>query len=274
MPTYRITGTKAAIDGLACLRSWQIALRGHDTVSACSASDGAVVRTAGNADWSGAATGYGVPPKLPGDSFTFTGSDRAGQGWQSSSGGALVSAVKIVAPIMSGRHIYYEMRFVAAGSLSKGAYAAVDATDPAPLNPRGLPFAIDITPVSGVEAWQLEINGNPTSPSYPSHLAGWPARDPGNIDATVSWQQTFDAMSQIPAINAIHQFQLYVTGTTHYDLKWCQVLEAPVAYPIEGDPPGQGEYVRMHAQAHFTGYQAGVKGWIKKPGGNAYWPAS
>lgn len=267
MPLYRVTGLKAAIDGFACLKSWKFVLSGTDTVSACSASDGAVIRSAGNADWSGAAVGYGLPPKMPGETFTFQGSDRFGQGWLSATSATIVTRVHIFCPINSGKHIFYHLYFAANGSIAKGAYSVTDSANPSPLNAKGLTFKIDTVAVNGVEHWDMVLDGNVAHPSYPSHLAGWPARDPGNLDVELTWRQTFDAMDQIPTINSFHQFTPYVDSARYYDILWGQVLHEPVDVPIEGEPAGQAEYIRLsECKAKFTGWKDGVQGYFKRPG--------
>ena len=272
MAVYRITGLQAAVDGLACLREWELTLLGHDTVAACSASDGAVFRGTGNLDWQGKAVGYGLPSKYPNETFTFTGSDRAGQGWVSATDGAIVSNLKVFCPISSGRHIYHEIEFKATGSLTKGAYSASDSTDPNPLSSKGLSFYVDSAVVSGVEGWVLEINANETDPSYQSHMSGWPVRDAGNIDASISWSQTFDAMSQLVSVNTFYLIEPWVDSTRKYEMQWGQVLAEPVKYQIEGQPPGKAAYIKATCSAHFSGYKDGVQGYLKKPGVVSFWP--
>jgi len=274
MSVYRITGKEAAIDGLTCLREWSGIIRGLDTAAVCSASAGAVLRVEGNADWMVRAVGYGVPPKYPGEKFTFTGSDRDGAGWQSADDGAIVSKVKIFCPIERGKIIYYHLDIAGNGEITKGSYSASDSTAPNPLSAKGLSFSMDGATVYGVEHWELEIDGNLTDPSWPGHLDGWAVRDEGNVDASLMWRQTFDAAGQIPEVNSFHTFQPYVTATTNYDISWGQVLEEPVQYPIEGNPPGKAEYVRAQITARFTGWKDSVQGYIKKPGGSNYWPSS
>ena len=276
MATYRVTGVKAAMDGFPCLRNFQLAIRGADTKSFCSAGSGAV-RSAGNADWSVSAMGYGLPAKMPGQYFTFTGSDRKGQGWQSGSedsrGGALVSKVVIFCPIETSKHIYHHLLAVANGSIAKGSYSASDAAAPAPLNPKGLSFKFDLAAVYGVLGWKLTIDCNPTAPTYPSHLAGWPGRDPGNVDAEIEWEQTFDAMSQLVSINSFHQFDAYVDATRFYQMINGQVLEEPTEYPIEGQQ-GNAELIAAKCKANWTSYTNSVQGSIKIPGGGVYWPTN
>ncbi len=264
---------QAAIDSLPCLREWEIGLIGHDTVAACSASAGAVFRGTGNLDWQGKAVGYGLPAKYPGDLFTFTGSDRDGQGWESSADGAIVTNVKVSCPISSGRHIYHEITFKATGSLAKGAYSASDATDPNPLSSKGLALHVDSSAVSGVEYWVLNIKANETDPSFQSHNSGWPRRDAGNIDASVVWSQTFDAASQLPTVNTFYLIEPYTSSTLKYEMQWGQVLASPAKYDIEGKKsPGKAEYIRAVCSAHFSGYKDGVGGYLRKPGATDIWP--
>jgi len=273
MSTYRITGKRAAIDGIHCISRFSLQHNGLDTVAACSATNGAVLRGTGNLDWLVTVTGYGLPPKYPGETFTFTGSDRNGQGWQSGASGGIMDTVKVICPIGTGRHILWQGLIRATGSLAKGAYQATDSATPNPLSAKGLSFLRDGETVYGVDGWSLEIKGNLTAPKWPSHMGGWPVRDHGNIDAVLEWSQTFDAMSQLPDVNSFYEMRPYVDGTRYFDLKWMQVLEEPVKYEIEGNPPGRAEYVEMaDCKAYFSGYKDGAAGYLKKPGGTAYWP--
>lgn len=272
--TYRVTGLRAAINSFPCLRKFQLTLKGHDTVAACSASNGGVLRTDGNKDWGGVAIGYGRPPAWPGDYFTFTGSDRNGQGWRSSTNGAIVDRVRIFCPIETGRHIYWQINFLANGPLVKGAYAAVDGAVPAPLNCKGLKFYVETNEVKGVLGWEFDLDGNTTDPSYPSHLAGWPARDPGNLDATLTWDQTFDEMSQLYEVGSSYAFSMYDSASTFYTFRYGQILDQPVEYQIEGNPPGKGVYITAVKQsAHFTGFRSSSQGTILvTPYSTAIWP--
>jgi hypothetical protein len=285
MPVYRITGLQAAVNGLTCLKQFRLAVHGVDTVAACSASDGAVLRSDGNADWQGVALGYGLPTIYPNTFFSFVGSDRAGEGWSSgdeegAGRGAICTKVHLFCPTEAGRNIYYHLYFAGNGSLVKGGSAA-DATIPNPKNSKGLAFKINDATTYGVLGWELEIDGNVTSPTWPSHMAGWAVRDPGNIDATLKWKQQFDATNQLPNINDFAEFKPYVTSALFYDIKWGQVLALPTDYPIEGSPPGQGEYITADCEAKFSGFYNGAAGYLKLPAsvtlpdgssGMQYWP--
>jgi hypothetical protein len=271
----RITGKNAAIDSLTCLRHWRIDTVGIDTVGACGVSDGAVVRDDEiNKDWTGAAIGYGAtPPVMPGDYFTFTGSDRNGVGWVSASDGAIVERVRVVCSPATAKFIYYEVYFAASGPITLGAYSASDASTPNPSTSKGRGIAIvGVAGVSEVQEWTLEIDGNNTAPTYTGSSNGWPYRDPGNMDATITWKQLFNAAGNLPTLGSLYEFYLYTTAAAYWDIKWAQVLKLPADYPIEGSNPPRAEYVSAdECVAKFSGWENGIQGYIKKPDTTSWW---
>lgn len=268
MATTLITGVKAAIDGLQCIRRFKIMLTAVDTKAACSASNGAVFRGVGNKDWVGIVDGYGIPTKNPGDKFTFTGSDRDGSGWSSSADGAIVSRVKVVAPVITGRYSFYRMWIAANGPLTPGAYAASDSSTPNPVSASDASLSLA---TGELEAFELDLIGNLTRPAYLSGNSGWPRRDLGNVDAELKYSQKLTDAGGLPAINSYQSITATLKTGSAYTLQWMQILGVEPDYPIEGSDPGVPEYVSAEVTARFSAYYNGAAGTITTPNG-AWWP--
>jgi hypothetical protein len=280
-----ITGISAAINGLTCLEQFTIDSSGIDNAVACGDSKGGVVRVDTNYDWEGVAVGFGhTPPKLPGEVFTFTGSDRAGQGWVSAANGAILDRAKIFCRPDNADAIYHHLKFSGNGSLTPGAYLATSSATPGGISSkeRGIKILSSSVAdyyagagniVSGIAGWDLEIIGNTTDPLWTSTSGGWPNRGAGNIDAIITWQHHFDSMGALPTLGSFAEFRLYVTASTYWTVKWAQVLQLPTQYVIR-NKQNKPEWVRTDGVAKFSGYYGGVEGYIKRPAGTTYWPAA
>jgi len=278
-----ITGINAAIDGLTCLEQFVINTEGEDNAVACGDSKGAVVRGDTNLDWSGAAVGYGhTPPKMPGELFTLTASDRVGQGWKSSANGAIVDRVKIFCNPSEAELFYYHIWFSGNGSLTTGAYAATSSATPGGTSSKDRILKIGNTSQTGIGYWDLDIIGNNTDPLWVGGGGGWPNRGAGNIDATITWRQHFDAIedmagSGLARLGSFTYFKLYVTATLYWDLKWMEILKLPTKYVIRNQQ-NKPEYVVTNGEAKFSAYYGvpSVIGWINRPAvpqpTRDYWP--
>ena len=268
-----VSGASAAINGLSCLRNWKIIVSGTDTATSCSAAAGGTVRGKGNSDFHGVAVGYGhTPAKLPGETFTFSGMSSAGKGWTSSTNGAIVQRVKIIAPILEGEFIYYELHFAATGSIAAGAASVVDTATVAPFSACGLGITIDGTLVPGVIRWALELDGNITEPSWQSDsvidVAGnvWPVRRYDHLDAMVQWSQRVGDTANLPVVHSRGEYGLQVSSTLKWNVKWCRLLGEPVEYPV-ANPGGRPGYITAEEMtAGWTSVDdSGTKGSIVTP---------
>jgi len=274
-----ITGRLAKISDLVCSERFQIVTNeAFDNAAACSDSGGAILRGASNYDWKGWAACYGyTPPKMPGDLFTLTAGDGAGQGWVSADNGAIVDKVKIFCNENDAKLFYYHIWFSANGILTPGAAVPVAGSVPTQVSSKGMAIDRDGA-VTGVGYWDLEIEGNNSEPIWTPEGSGWPYRGPGNIDATITWRQHFDTASTLPAIGASSIYKLYVTDTLYWEVKWGQTSDIPAMYVIRNQN-NRPEYVVAECKARFSGYADGVQGYIKKPAvvpadPVAYWPAA
>ncbi len=266
-----ITGRLAAINGIACLERFRIITNEpFDNAVACSASGGAVLRGDSNYDWSGMAVGYGyTPPELPGDTFTLTAGDGAGQGW---TGAAIVDRAKIFCNSERAGLFFYHLWFSSNGALTPGAASPTDGTTPTQVSSKGRNIDRDGA-VTGVGYWDLDIQGNNSEPVWTPEGSGWPSRGPGNIDATITWRQHFDTASDLPPIGDADIYKLYVTAALFWEVKWARASKVPAEYVIRNQQ-NRPEYVVSECEARFSGHEGGVQGYIKAPGDPqvAYWP--
>jgi hypothetical protein len=266
-----ITGIGAGIDGLACLEQFAIIPTCQDNSVACSDSDGAVLQSDSNKDWSGIAVGYGhTPPKLPGELFTFTGTDRLGTGYQSSTNGAIVDRVKIFCRSQESQIFYWHMWFSANGAIAAGTYSVPSGATPNPSSSSQRGIAIGTTEITGIAQWDLEIIGNNAEPVWPAELLGWPQRDPGNIGCTINWKQHPGSASELLTVGTFSIYKLYVTSSLFWQIKWGKAMEVPVEYVIR-DKNNRPRYVVSDGVAGFSSHYGGVAGNILKPGGTPYW---
>lgn len=275
-----ITGINAAVNGLTCLEQFKVLLTGEDSAIACSNSKSAVVRVPTNRDWHAVAVGYGhTPPKMPGEVFTFAGSDSEGQGFASAADGAIVERVHIFCRPKMSSVIFWQLYFAGNGSLAASTEAATGTATPNPAPAVGCGLSVDATALTGIDGWDLDIVGNLADPVWPSNKAGWPSRAPGNIDAKLSWTQYFDTAADVAVVGAMAVYNAFVTATLSWELKWLQALETPVTYVVR-NAQNKPEFVVAECAAHFTGYQTiatvPTEGWIKKPGAVpvTWWPAA
>ena len=268
-----ITGIGAAIDGLTCLEQFEIVRDGLDDPIACDNARGGVVRGDTNYDWQGSAAGYGhTPAKLPGELFTFTGSDRAGQGWRSAASGAIIDRADIFCHPRSDDAIYHHLYFLGNGSLTPGAYTATSSATPGAFSAKKRGIAIDGTVVSGIAGWGLSLIGNTAKPVWTDTSGGWPNRVAGyGLDAWITWTHHFNAVSALPTLGSFVKFWLYATATTYWDIKWAQILKVPAQYVIR-NKRNKPEYVVSPGVAKFSATYGNVQGHIKRPDGTTYWP--
>lgn len=268
----QITGLNAAIDGIPCISEFNLEIFDQDNAVACSNTAGGVLRTSANKDWSGVVLGFGsLPPKLPGELFTFTGADSAGQGWVSEASGAIVDRAVIFCNTKLSQLFYYYLFILGNGSLTPtGSLTITSSTIPNPDSVSGLGITIGSTAITDIGSWKLELIGNTAKPIWPGSASGWAKRGAGNIDAILTWEQYFNAVADVQVVNAVAEYKPYVSASTFWDLKWMQVSKVPPKYVVR-NAQNEPEYVVAECEARFTGYSGGVKGYIKKPGGATYW---
>ena len=274
----RISGQDAAIDGIGCLKNFRLLTRGIMEAESCSAGGGAVFRAEGNKDWIGAAVGLGhTPAKLPGDTFQFLGTDRAGHGWQSAEAGTIVDKVTIFAPVAASLRnakfpfFRYQIEFSGNGSLTRSNYSAPSVGTAAPISAKDRGISFGDASMEELESWQLELIGNTSTPEWSSGSGGWPFRAPGDIDAILTWTQYFDSGATFPVLFAPEIYKAYVTADAYWELKWMQTQDVPVSYEIRTEDNSVGWVQGVQMKAYFTSYYSAAQGYIKKPDTSVFW---
>ena len=266
-----ITGKKAAVNGLQCLREWRIT-DSTEPVEAgpCSDSDGAMVTAEGNDDWSGSVLGLGAAPPamaFPGRTFTFTGALRNKKGL---TGPAIVDALTVYWDVENADVLYYKLDFSGNGALTRGSYTITSAAVPAPTTAKGMGALFDTTlcPIRrGILNVRCE-NGEYVDTS----TAGCVKRDQGNFVGQFQLDCYFDDFETLPTKNSFKELKLQTAASTYWIMKFAQILNVDHVVPIRGE--GRSKAIGVHATVSGTwsGYHGGVQGGITDPAGNAIWP--
>ena len=100
--------------------------------------------------------------------------------------------------------------------------------------------------------------------------AGIIKRVAGNLSAEMSYATLFDDPSILPARNSFVIAKMYVDAATFWELKWMVVGAASdVKCDIAAKEP-----VGATVNCRFSGFNAGVEGYIKNPAVATWWPAA
>ena len=277
----RITGKDGGINGIGCVRVWDVdsSRIGGRFSGSCAA--GVIDRILGSKDWVGRYGAYGhTPTVMPGEAFAFIGSIDGSVGVY---GTAIVESVRITSQIpqeenQEPKPVSHVVTFKANGALTKGAAVAADATIANPPNPGDLKFQYATPAVSPSwttlsEVYSAEILLSCRNPTYkPGSSVYQTYRLKGNLDAQVEIQCQADDFSDLPAEGTIQGIKVFVTDTLFWRIDWMLVehLNA-MRVPVEA-----GEIVSATPQLAFkpntlVGAVA-TKGQIINPSGSVWWP--
>jgi hypothetical protein len=114
-----LTGIGGAVNAVPGIADWEISVKKDLKALATSGSKGAMLRVAGNKDWSGSYRVYlDQPLQLPGDAFSFLGSI---DGTSGAAGTAIVDEVQITADLEGANPVVSSVKFSANGVLTLGA---------------------------------------------------------------------------------------------------------------------------------------------------------
>jgi len=274
-----ITGAGGAINGVACVRYWKVIAEAMPGEGVCSASDSGYVRIAGNDDWRGVYTAYGVEPDyLPGELFRFIGATRDGKGVDSQAEGAIVDRIVLKWDTEKAKLLSYECYFSAADhELLLGAYSAEDLTVAAPPTPVSLGMSLDDSPVDHVRNMELVLECS--NPHYvTSDTDGHTHRKRGNYDASFKASVYLDDPGILPDKNEIKEVKFATKLDDEgemeewWHLKWAIITEATPILDIEGGEDGRGRLMEAAIAGDMTGFKGGIKGFIKSPGLTEWWP--
>lgn len=274
-----LSGTAGAINGISHIFDWVISSSQDLAKIVASSTSGGSVRLAGNSDWQGAYVASGATPThMPGEEFTFTGSI---DGTNGATGVVLVSRVRISCPLKDGKEIIHTVEFASNGALSLGAAAATDVTKLAPLTSIGCKIKegtvanpVVYTEVVDIEGWELEITAD-NAEYVSSSTAGGTRRLAGNIDFRVTVPRLLGDFADLPAVGSELALQLFVDGTTFWQLEWARVsgvsdLKVDVA---TREPIGATVEYEMNGVVTISGDPDVVTtGTIKNPATATWWP--
>jgi len=98
-------------------------------------------------------------------------------------------------------------------------------------------------------------------------------RDSGNIDAEIVFRQHPDLVDDLPEIGDEAIYNLFVTDTLSWEIKWGKLLDLPVEYVVRNQN-NEPEFVAAENRAHFSASVGGQQGHILKPGAAQWWPFS
>lgn len=260
-----ITAMGGAVNGVECVSLWKTMNIAFPAEAICSASDGAVLRAAGIRDWQGFYQAFGhTPPHLPADIFTFEGAASNDKGAKSVADGAIVDKVTIEWNLEQGAFIRHTTEFACKkGILEYGSVATSDSSIPNPPTST----SCNIAGIAGcIELRRMKLILLARNPKYVNaSTEGQRQREPGNKDGgfecTIYTEDAdFELVEQIKNVT----FEVGTAGS--WDMKWAILSTVGATLPI-----GQEGLFEAQIAGKFTGYKDAEKGWVKAPGGTAWW---
>ena len=269
-----MSGRLGAVNAVDTVKMWQVSEKSTPAEYKASNTDGGTGRAEGNTDWSGSFQLYGhTPPVWPGDAFAFAGSIDGAVGC---SGYAIVDSFDLVIDVEGAKIDSETINFSGNGALTKGVQVVTDVVVPNP--PSGFYGGVSLAdavggtfaPVSDVRQITLRVQAQ--NPAYvDSSTSGQTMRKPGNIDCTASFGvYLLDDFTNIFAVNTLKVIQIAVTASTYWEIAWVIFHEAS---GIEANMEAVN-IVSATNNASWTGFSAGVKGYIKDPAGIYRWGAA
>lgn len=269
---------------VACVKKWSVADKADSPTFVCSTTRGAKSRVIGNKDWSGSWEGHGdTPPVKAGDAITFTGVIGGTPGSQIGvSGSAIVKDVTVTIDQKSGAPIMYTVNFEANGALSESGTLNVTAPSsfPTPKTSKGCAVLLadpaaspSFTELADVQSVTIKMSVD-LLPYVSSTTAGQNKRVVGNFDCEVTVSCFFDALTDLPALNAIKQFKIMVDDTLFWDVRWAMVTgRSGIDCDREtGAIVGATITAGLVTAATYSGSNHG--GYVKDPATTAVWDGS
>lgn len=270
------SGRFGLVNGKSTTTKWSINQTSSSQSFVASNTRGGTGRTGGPQDWTGSYEGLGhTPGVMPGEYFDFlglTGPDSGveGEAGVAYSGNAIVESVSITWNWETNQAISYSVSFGGNGQLEEVTQAAADGSQVAVFETKGCIFTFDgDTPDFGLTTATLTITA--ANQTYvDSSTGGWTKRSPGPIDATLSVTINHNSITTLPfeegdSVNV----KAFINDTLFWDLKW-MLIES---FSNIGAERASGKIVSMTINTSLNAAKDGAVGWIKKPGGTAFWPA-
>lgn len=266
------SGLNAAINGVTCIGRFVLDEPSQDNAVACSDSGGAEVLSDSNKDWRAVIIAYGhTPPVLPNDLLTFSGVDSDGEGWQSAANGSIARSAQIFCRSQVSDQFFYQLLIEGNGALTRGTYSVPATTVPSPSSSITCGITVGSTALPGIGDWDLLLEAALAEPVWPADSGGWAKRSPGNLRATLTFDQFPDAVTDTPALQADAAYKAYVTPTTFWELQWMRVLNRSTKVVVRNER-NEPETIVARSVARWNSAVGGVQGHIKKPSTATYWP--
>lgn len=271
-----ISGKNGLADGISTLRNWSCGFENDVKEFFASNTDGAPMQVEGNDDWSGQAMANGASPyKLPGETFTFTGSVDGSKGVF---GTVFVNRVEISIPLEEGEIITHTINFQGSGNYTLGAAVVSDATDPT--GPSAIGCKLQTTTnfaapsyANATHVRSMTITLEADNPAYnDSGTDGHTTRVAGNIKGSISWDVYEDELSNLPAEGTMYGVRAFVNATEYWELEWVMVNDVS-GIEIDRDT---GALLSATISANYSGFvESGgsvYQGNIVDPDVVTFWP--
>jgi hypothetical protein len=228
----------------------------------------------GPQDWTGTYESQGfLPAKMPGDTFTFTGSYDGSTGVV---GPVMVDSVVIRINQETGEPIGHTVSFSGTGLPVLGVAVATDATTPVVYSSVGLIIKasdasaaesfVEIEDVRSVTLTISRANTPYTSSSTVTAGQAYVGRLAGPWDFSLSYSVFEGDPSVLLTLGDVHHFQVYVTSTLYWDLKWARISEvSDIEADSEGNIVGATQNAEMEGYTEVESATVLSEGYIKTP---------
>lgn len=228
-----ISGVGGAVDGVGTVGKWTMVSSADLKKWLASGSKQGASRLPGPRDWSATYTALGfLPQKMPGDTFTFTGSL---DGTNGVVGAAMVDGVTIDWNQETGDPITHTVSFSSNGALALGAAVATDVTTPEAVSsvgciikasdPLGSPSFTEIEDIRSATLTITRANTPYVSSSTVSNGEARTKRIAGPWDFAFSYSQYEGDPAMLFEPNTVKHFQVFVNDTLYWELKWVRMGE-------------------------------------------------
>lgn len=275
-----ITGESAVVAGVDTVEEWSINYKGDPQSYVASNTKSAMVRVAGNKDWSGSYKAKGhTPVRMPRDTFDFEGAVSGGV--IGVSGPVKVRQTSITFDVEAGRIIDHEVQFESNGALDRAPAHSPALTDTTvPDAPSSIGMKIEMAEPIGSPSFSelldvrtVTITFSANNPSYVSSSTdGQTKRSDGNLDVTLAISVYEADPDILPAEDAIKHVKVFVDATTFWEFKWVMFGEAT---GLTANLASE-DHINATLNASFTGFAdvdgTPTEGYIKNPAASTIWP--
>jgi len=275
-----LSGKLGAVNAVDTVRSWRISTSAALQAFIASNTNGMSGQAEGNVDWVGQYAAYGhTPLKMPGDTFTFTGSCDGAKGCF---GPAIVDSAEVVIDIETGAVIAHTVNFSGTGALTLGAAVVADSEVPAIFS--SIQRKVEMSAIAGAVAYTelahirtVTLRFSAANTAYvDSSTSGHVSREAGNLTVGLSLS-VYEASGDLANLAAVlpntwKKVRVYVTATEYWEFNAC-VFENATDFVIDREA---ATICGFTIGARFSGiYNDGtglVIGSIVDPAESQWWP--